>query len=379
MLFRQLLCVLRAVRRLCENCPRKTCHTVTVTAFCIAQKVFIVFFKTDLPSSSLRLLNSCRAGSLQRCFVLSQEVHNCKCDGGNTAAGNLQANGMGRKKRKRQGSGKKGRPKGTGEKRPKTEKPDSYSCELCGCVLKTRRGLKYHQSKHTGVYNFRCPLCNKGYNRRHTLNIHINAHSGIKNYVCERCGKALQSNGSLCQHKKFCHVADEDKKKYSCNLCDKFYFRSKSLQMHIEQVHENKYLHHCDYCGELTTSRKSRMLHAGGLCKGAKYKTDIDWDNMPNDGKLRCRQCGKAFTRKDSLLEHVESVHEKTRKHKCEGCDQLFKTRGAKSNHRRFYCKNLPHETRPQEAGEAAEPGAGLVAAEALPTLPEVQPPFLAL
>lgn len=82
----------------------------------------------------------------------------------------------------------------------------------------------------------------------------------------------------------------EKKKKYTCNLCQKKFYRSDRLLAH-ETAHTGVKPFQCDIC-DATFSRKER-LH-----------THRDLHFAPN--RFQCPSCGTPFTQKHHRKKHVE-------------------------------------------------------------------------
>ena len=53
---------------------------------------------------------------------------------------------------------------------------------------------------------------------------------------------------------------------------------------------------------------------------------------LKTDGKFQCNQCNQQFTRKDSLIVHIQSIHEGV-KYACSQCNQQFSAKGNLTTH----------------------------------------------
>ena len=60
--------------------------------------------------------------------------------------------------------------------------------------------------------------------------------------------------------------------------------------------------------------------------EGAPFVSDMNQQEKvpPKNIGNECLQCGKVFTRKIDLKNHVKHVHDKIREHICEVCAKIF-------------------------------------------------------
>ena len=99
-----------------------------------------------------------------------------------------------------------------------------------------------------------------------------------------------------------------------CPHCDsKFcepYFRKK----HVEFEHEEAAPFKCGFCSTTFHSKQGKVYHE------SVHHTD-----QPK--KETCSTCGKEFSAKVSLLNHIKYVHSEAKTHSCVACDAKFKQR----------------------------------------------------
>lgn len=85
----------------------------------------------------------------------------------------------------------------------KARASDSYTCTYCHKELRTKKGLKIHQRKHTGENLHICQVCNTKFTKRNHLARHMKVH-GKKDetkYACDQCDEKFCSNYLLTKHK----------------------------------------------------------------------------------------------------------------------------------------------------------------------------------
>ncbi len=81
-----------------------------------------------------------------------------------------------------------------------------YCCQYIGCgkSFRSGKGMKMHQSEHTGIFPFHCATCNQGFHLRAQLEVHENQHEGI-GFQCLKCGKTLYSQKEFQKHREKCN------------------------------------------------------------------------------------------------------------------------------------------------------------------------------
>lgn len=147
-------------------------------------------------------------------------------------------------------------------------------------------------------------------------------------HTCCFCQKVFSCRDRLCPHIERHHL---QAKKWSCDLCPKFYFSKVDIKWHMTRVHDKKQL----------------------ACKKCDYKTalnsKLDRHKQVHATKVECPICQKLVS---SLKSHIKNAHEakpivkgscpicqkvmgktrikrhmKTHVHKCGNCDKVFKSR----------------------------------------------------
>lgn len=97
---------------------------------------------------------------------------------------------------------------GSGEEVVETKrkyKQDSFTCVYCQKVLRTKKGLKIHQRRHTGEKLRTCHICQAKFTRTNHLIRHMKIHnkgSAEMKHICVECGMGFDKMHSLMKHKK---------------------------------------------------------------------------------------------------------------------------------------------------------------------------------
>ena len=111
------------------------------------------------------------------------------------------------------------------------------------------------------------------------------------------------------------HVVQKHTKKYSflCEFCPAGFLRKSHMINHMEEEHikDPKYI--CDICGKGCFSNNKLAKH-----KRTRHKT------------FSCQYCEKFYTRKNSLIKHLKSVHNGI------GIEDLFRTADGNYTHNKI-------------------------------------------
>jgi len=117
---------------------------------------------------------------------------------------------------------------------------------------------------------------------------------------------------------------------FRCNLCNVTFSDEEMLARHMKSKHTAK-TNICKDCGKAYSTKGSLAQHVH------------HYHRHPN--AYSCKVCGKTFNRKDFLVKH-EKTHTNDREFQCKHCDKAFKTNASLSAHvngshnetRRFVC-----------------------------------------
>ena len=123
---------------------------------------------------------------------------------------------------------------GTVEYNPKKK----VTCNLCGSNVRffyLKRHIKEVHTKELRVHD--CEMCDRTFSRPNILIDHIKSvHEKIKKFPCDFCPyKSFQRN-SLKKHVEIWHCDSPRERNYKCHTCDKRFYDSRHLQIHINVV-----------------------------------------------------------------------------------------------------------------------------------------------
>lgn len=112
---------------------------------------------------------------------------------------------------------------------------NSVTCEICGKILASERGLRFHRTMHTGEKPHSCNDCQKSFPTRGELNKHMRIHQA-KPYACATCEKAFVRRWALELHVKALHTTERPHK---CQVCQKGYITMSTLKRHLQRCHSS--------------------------------------------------------------------------------------------------------------------------------------------
>ena len=263
-------------------------------------------------------------------------------------------------------------------------------CSFCSKAFTSTKRLEEHMNSHTGIRRYKCKHCQHGYFRYDTCKRHEKAClvgkgkkplKGMENsmsmnimhdengFHCnyKDCPKTFSAKYNLTRHMK----EHDSEVWHKCTRCSSFFTTPESLLEHIGQKHSHVLL--CDSCGKEFSSSSNLGRHIRH-CKGndviscssclksfaslerlqehmnmhkgfkpykckhcrknySRYDTCKKHEKMCRDGGVLCRFCGKTFTSKTSLRDHIGATHEKIH-FTCEVCGIHYKHRTSLSRHR---------------------------------------------
>jgi hypothetical protein len=172
---------------------------------------------------------------------------------------------------------------------------------------------KYDKNKYRNEPARRrtCEYCGKIFSRRDYMLIHCNKQhksaSGIY-FKCDVCKgqKSFKMRARLEEHMREAHLKNLDDKEfiyYECNICKNTFMDVKDFTSHSLYVHEK----------EILKPRKIKSYRT----KGRQAVL------QPIDDRT-CKICKKSFTRHDSMIYHMKTVHRWTGNvYYCDKCEQI--------------------------------------------------------
>jgi hypothetical protein len=165
----------------------------------------------------------------------------------------------------------------------------------------------------------KCRFCNFLSVTKHGDKRHRKEEHREPNNTCELCKSTHPGPNALLQHLEEMHFKLQ---KWKCLKCDFSAKNKGKLKSHIHLVHVA--IHECPYCDHKSAIKQTLTNHV---------KSVHDKMNMHN-----CLECDYAATHKWHLRRHMKAVHDKIREHKCTQCGNAANTK----NQPLFACKSCP-------------------------------------
>uniref|UniRef100_A0A182QBB8 Protein krueppel n=1 Tax=Anopheles farauti TaxID=69004 RepID=A0A182QBB8_9DIPT len=263
------------------------------------------------------------------------------------------------------------------------EQPDKrYTCQICNKKCYRISELEVHLARHKKQFPHVCPVCTQRYSDLTSLYNHFRAnHRDVMNepeliellaqsenaivisdqeptdirhtdgrYECAVCGKAFRLQQMLARHKRKMHI-----KIYRCPHCPRKFAYKSLLAKHLP-THTLEKPYHCAHCSLAYTQRVNLQVHMRrkhpqvvndqaikkvAISKVANEPESQQSEQNDEDEEevvqaYECEQCGKRFSRKPTLLAHLEGHANGTapRTYDCEQCGLSLSGLTALQRHR---------------------------------------------
>ncbi|KAM4821444.1 zinc finger protein 445 [Thomomys bottae] len=192
-----------------------------------------------------------------------------------------------------------------------------------------------------------------------------------KLYHCNECGQSFAFRPAFIVHKKN-HAIERktemrpslnpettfarprasgsaEEKPYKCSQCDKV-FRHHSFLLIHQRVHTREKPYQCKECGKAFRWTSNLYRHRRQHSTSLHYKYGHISKEAPkpqpessHDRKaFWCQECGKTFTRKRSLVDHM-GIHSGEKRYKCNMCSKSYDRKYRLVNHQRIHATERPY------------------------------------
>uniref|UniRef100_A0A8C8UKH2 Zinc finger protein n=1 Tax=Peromyscus maniculatus bairdii TaxID=230844 RepID=A0A8C8UKH2_PERMB len=254
-----------------------------------------------------------------------------------------------------------------------------FKCESCGKKFPVRQALQRHFEQHQkacrGDARFVCKVdsCGKRLKSKDALKRHQeNVHTGDpkRKLICSVCNRRCASVSSLQEHRKIHEIFDcqecmkkfisanqlkrhmithSEKRPYNCEICNKSFKRLDQVGAH-KVIHSEDKPYQCKLCGKGFAHRNVYKNHKKthseerpfqcDECK-ALFRTPFSLQRHllihNSERTFKCHHCDATFKRKDTLNVHVQVVHERHKKYRCELCNKAFVTPSVLRSHKKTH------------------------------------------
>uniref|UniRef100_A0A8D8MAV8 Zinc finger protein 16 n=1 Tax=Cacopsylla melanoneura TaxID=428564 RepID=A0A8D8MAV8_9HEMI len=222
---------------------------------------------------------------------------------------------------------------------------NKFQCSLCLQSLSSSLNLRRHMLTCHSQLLLTCPICQEEFTSFEAIDNHINHTHAQSAHICPTCKRVYTSDLCLKSHSNVCGF----KKKtttFKCEVCLKIYSSKITLEYHLE-VHMGV-VYTCKQCGETFSHRRDKYRHIDIEHLGKVFRCEPCNKNFTDDRgllkhngfvhgskkrvKYNCDTCGKTYTRKIELVDHIQCVHYGLR-YTCTLCDKTFKTKKIFQSH----------------------------------------------
>ena len=151
--------------------------------------------------------------------------------------------------------------------------------------------MKLHiKEVHEKIKTHDCEMCNRTFSRPNLLIGHIKSvHEKIKNFSCDFCPYKSAQKNSLKKHLEIWHSNIQRERNYKCHTCDKRFYDSRHLQIHVNEVHKKIRNHQCIHCNKFFS--RNYLLK----CHYFKVHNFSNWSTPPkelrNEKRIKTRRC----------------------------------------------------------------------------------------
>lgn len=166
----------------------------------------------------------------------------------------------------------------------------TYVCEVCSRVFYCNVNLLTHMKCHSDE-KFQCNECGKSFKTKRSLKAHLFRHTGIRSYVCLYCDARFVTKSEMQFHEKFVHLREE--MKHKCDVCGHKCSNKTLLDTHMRK-HTDQRPFECKICREKfrrkETLAKHQLTHS-------------------SEKPFKCHLCLNSYKEAFSLKKHVKQVH----------------------------------------------------------------------
>ena len=180
----------------------------------------------------------------------------------------------------------------------------------------------------TLLRRFQCHLCHLIFDDQSAVSAHYDAAHMIHTQI-------------ITEHKTLQRPEEQRIAKHACGVCCKKFATRNELYEHRQTVHANMKPYQCEICLTCFNSKDSMKVHLWTLhgVGGGQSANSVDRDTahaqrivpsrMPvrpehPDAKYPCEVCGRKFTKRNNLNQHVQVVHSDVKPFQCDICLRGF-------------------------------------------------------
>ncbi|KAF6018171.1 hypothetical protein EB796_023510 [Bugula neritina] len=228
----------------------------------------------------------------------------------------------------------------------------AVSCGKCGATLSSKGALHAHMHMHSGKQPFTCDVCNKKFSLKSNLLRHKKIHEGLKPYQCDICHKRFTEKRSVEVHRRI-HTGERP---YRCDVCGMRFSswghgwvtetltRGRvTLRINVTFVTSpspseldftitgNDIMKRIRITSVLS-ARQLSIAQVTCFCSTEELRLHV----LTHTGlkPYLCSECGKCFSRQQTLKNHMKQHSCDVTVYSCEWCPDAFTSAQALSRHK---------------------------------------------
>jgi len=203
---------------------------------------------------------------------------------------------------------------------------ERHSCPECGKeIANLNQHLRViHKIFKASSREKVCDICNKKF---HNLEAHKKKAHNIQSttdFVCNICFKVFTKKDHLVRHESVVHFGARPRQ--PCMYCNKQFA---NLEKHVQSQHMSGMADTSNFCNTAMVKETVKVLYPCNLCNKVfnkkavlnQHRFDIHGIEDPNKKLKPCPHCHKSFT---NLAQHIEIVHNESKKYSCQKCGKRF-------------------------------------------------------
>lgn len=208
-------------------------------------------------------------------------------------------------------------------------------CKDCNLTFSTNLDYAFHSKMHSEDGSFTCHLCDDyKHPTKALMEIHIRSHEGIKKYKCEVCNKYFKRSKDAVEH-KFTHNGETP---FQCEICGKNFALSSSLSAHRRNTHYEIVTGKPLVKFDCNACNKHYATHSGLFRHNSMHHKELGYD-----WSVLCDICGKSLSTKNKLKYHMR-IHTGDKPHSCTQCSKQFSKKEQLKIHQRTHTGEKPFE-----------------------------------
>ncbi|XP_063371872.1 zinc finger protein 99-like [Cydia amplana] len=227
-----------------------------------------------------------------------------------------------------------------------------YRCLKCGADFDNKQWYQHHEKQLHSKYI--CAHCDRNYNTKKALEKHVIRHHLPAS--CPMCGLRFPApaHERLRRHARDAH---ERAGPAYCVECDRTFINAAKYRRHLSQSQrhrpQKKIRRHLSQSQRHRPQKKIRLLIVVENAKScdrtfinaAKYRRHLSQSQRHRPQKkisVPCPECGKVFSRKNYMNNHMKLFHSNQSRHHCPLCDKYFVNGWGLRTHHKFVHEKIP-------------------------------------